>query len=117
MQNLAGNSQVNISIFFLVISVVNMTKSLIIIFACFRMDNIEKNCGYFIVEFDECTKDNLPVIDLVPRSWVLSTSDGLRCQYPNVSDSKLKKWVKNQKEPCPDWEDYTVIRIVMEARK
>ncbi|XP_043271502.1 uncharacterized protein [Venturia canescens] len=79
------------------------------------MDNIEDQVKFFVVEFDEFTEENFPVIDLVPRSWVVSTTTGLRCQYPNASPSKIQKWVKNQKEPRSNWMDYAVVRIIFEA--
>lgn len=84
--------------------------------AIFSMENIiEADTLFVIVEFPEKNGDNMPLIDLVPQSWISIHGGEYFCCYPEKITAKISKWVKTQKEPSADWDEYPVIRIVNQA--
>ncbi|XP_043288330.1 uncharacterized protein [Venturia canescens] len=82
------------------------------------MDQFKESTTFVIVRFDEVNADNIPLFELIPRSWIFVSKGELLTWYPcKVSAKTVQKFVAANRDPDTEkWEKYPVMEVKGQAR-
>jgi len=82
------------------------------------MNIISEKTKYVIIQFENEYIEGKPVVDLVPRSWIVQEEKSVFCFYPiNMPQRQLLNVVEKGLPPESSWQKYPVEEIIAQASK